>query len=315
VRFGVQHPSADPAWTAATVSGEAVRRFAVGAERAGFSAVGFTDHPAPSARWVDSGGEGSIDPFAALGFCAAVTADIRLLTFVLALPYRNPFLLAHQVASLDALSAGRLVLGVGTGYLRGEFRPLGADFDGRRERFDEAVEVLRASFSGGDVNRSDAGYEARDTRIQPQPVRPGGPPLWIHGNSRWGRERAARWAQGWLAVLTSGAQARTMRTAPLPDLRALAGAIADLRERTQASGRDGTAVEVVVAGRWPLLDVRTGWNADQLREQAEELADLGVDHAVLVVAGDDPGASEQTVLQLGEQLVRPSCGTGPAGVR
>jgi probable F420-dependent oxidoreductase len=305
MRFDIQHPIADPAWTPATVSPAAVRRFAVAAERAGFSALGFTDHPAPSARWVDSGGEGSIDPFAALSFCAAVTTDIRLLTFVLALPYRNPFLLAHQVASLDALSAGRVLLGVGTGYLRSEFRPLGADFDRRRERFDEAVDVLREVFAGGEVNRAGDGFEAWGTRPQPQPVQPGGPPFWVHGNSSWGRERAARWAQGWLAVLTSGVQARTMRTAPLSGLPALVDAIADLRERTEANGRNPGAVEVIVAGRWPLLDVRIGWDAAQLREQADELADLGVDRAVLLVTGDDPGASEETVHRLGEELVRP----------
>jgi alkanesulfonate monooxygenase SsuD/methylene tetrahydromethanopterin reductase-like flavin-dependent oxidoreductase (luciferase family) len=74
VKFGIQHAVGDPAWTPAILAPEAVTRFERAAEAVGFDALGFTDHPAPSAAWVDSGGEGVADPIAGLSFCAAVTS-------------------------------------------------------------------------------------------------------------------------------------------------------------------------------------------------------------------------------------------------
>ena len=101
-------------------TGTAVRRRVRAAgERHGYAGIAFTDHPAPTVRWTAAGGEGSADPLVSLAYCAAVTSSIELMTFVLALPYHNPLRLAHQAATLDALSGGRLTLGLGTGYLRG----------------------------------------------------------------------------------------------------------------------------------------------------------------------------------------------------
>jgi probable F420-dependent oxidoreductase len=301
VKFDVQHATADPAWTPAILSPAAVTRFARAAEAGGYASIGFTDHPAPSAAWVRGGGEGSVDPFSALGFCAAVTSTIRLLTWVLVLPYRNPFLTAHQTASLDALSGGRLTLGVGTGYLRGEFRALGAAFDRRLATFDEAVEIIRAAWAGGEITRQGT---PSTTWPQPLPVQSPGPPLWVHGNSRWGRERAARYGDGWIGVLTQASLARTMRTAPIPDLDALARAIDELRTLTAEAGRDADAVDVVVTGNWPLLDIRTGWDRARLSDDVAALAGLGVDRIVVIVCGDDPGAAEDTVRSVADQLIQ-----------
>ncbi|MBW0101246.1 TIGR03619 family F420-dependent LLM class oxidoreductase [Pseudonocardia sp. KRD291] len=302
MRIDVQHATADPAWSPALLTPAALTRFARAVEESGYGALAFTDHPAPSAAWVHADGEGTVDPFSALGFCAAVTSTVRLLTLVLVLGYRPPLATAHQAASLDALSGGRLLLGVGTGYLRSEFAALGVDFDRRRELFDEALVVLRPAFGGEDVPIPGGG--GRATRPQPRPARPGGPPLWVHGNSRWGRERAARHGAGWIGVLTSDVLARTMRTAPLHRAD-LARVIEDLRERTVAAGRPADAVEAVVTGVWPLLDVREGWDAARLRDDAAALGAEGADRILLVVRGDDPAAAEDTVRALGEDLVRP----------
>ena len=114
----------------------------------GFDAIAFTDHPAPSARWVDAGGEGVADLFTSLGFCAAVTSTVRLLTYVLLPTYRNPFVTAHQVATLDHLSGGRVTVGMGTGYLKSEFHALGVDPDNRRARFEEAIDGRQAGVGG-----------------------------------------------------------------------------------------------------------------------------------------------------------------------
>lgn len=303
MRFALQHGVGDPAWTPAVLAPAAVIGFARAAEEAGFGALGFTDHPAPSANWVRAGGEGSADPFTSLGFCAAVTSTIRLLTFVLVLPYRNPYAAAHAIATLDRLSAGRLTVGAGTGYLKSELRALGADPALRRQDFDQAWEVMTELWRGGEVTREDGRFPARGILLQPGVVQRPHPPLWVHGNSSFGRERAARHGQGWLAVLTDEHLATTMRTQPLRDLDDLARAIDDLRTRTQAAGRVPEDIEVVVAGIWPMLDVRNGWDADQRREQVAKLETMGVDWLAMLTCGDDPVAAEETVHRFGEDVV------------
>lgn len=305
MRFLVQHAVGDPAWRPEVLAPRAVAGFARAAEQAGFSALGFTDHPAPSAAWVQAGGEGSADLFSALGFCAAVTESIRLVTFVLVLPYRNPLLAAHGLATLDRLSDGRLVVGVGTGYLRSEVRALGGDPDGRLEAFDTAWETIEQAWRGEPVTASGPGWSARGVVVPPPRVQQPRPPLWVHGNSRFGTERAARRGQGWIAVLGDARLTATIRTPALPDLDALERHIDALRAATEAAGRRPEDVEVVVAGAWPVLDVRTGWSRDRLQEDVAQLAARGVDWAVVLPCGDDGGAARDTVLRFGEDVIAP----------
>jgi probable F420-dependent oxidoreductase len=305
VKIAVQHAIGDPGWRPSILAPAAVTEFARLAEEGGYSALGFSDHPAPTLRWTAVGGEGSADPFVSLGFCAAVTSTIRLLTFVLALPYRNPLLLAHQVTTLDVLSAGRLTLGLGTGYLKGELRALGADPAQRREQFDEALATLLAAWTEPAVTAEGRGWSARGVHIQPRVLQQPHPPLWLHGNGPFGRERAARSGQGCFVVVTDEVLAATMRTTPVTDLNSLAAAVTDLRIRTEKAGREATAVEVGVAGIWPMLDVRKGWNAARMLDEATQLAELGVETILVLVAGDDPIATNDTVTAFAEQVVRP----------
>src|SRR4051812_43932729 len=96
------------------IAGSTLTRVARAAETAGFSGIAFTDHPAPSHKWLNAGGHDALDPFAALSFVAGVTERIKLIPNIVVLPYRNPFLVAKAAATIDALSGGRLVLFVGT---------------------------------------------------------------------------------------------------------------------------------------------------------------------------------------------------------
>lgn len=188
-------PGPPGSWPPGILAPDAVRRFAHATEAVGWDALGFTDHPAPSVGWIGSGGEGVADPFSSLGFCAALTDQIRLLTWVLVPAYRNPLLGAHQIATLAALSGGRVTLGVGTGYLRSEMRALGLDPNDRRGGFDQAMSVMREAWAGGAVTAEGPGWSARNVRVLPPVVQQPHPPVWVHGNSPWGLERAARWAQ------------------------------------------------------------------------------------------------------------------------
>ncbi|MBV8462748.1 MAG: TIGR03619 family F420-dependent LLM class oxidoreductase, partial [Acidimicrobiales bacterium] len=138
----IVHPSAPD-----VMSADGVVRIARAAEAAGFAGMGFTDHPAPSEKWLKAGGHDALDPFVALGVVAGVTERLRLIPNIVVLPYRNPFVVAKATATLDLLSKGRFVLSVAMGYLGSEYRALGVDFEQRNDLFDDALDVLRGVWS------------------------------------------------------------------------------------------------------------------------------------------------------------------------
>jgi len=177
MQFSFTYPMAGGDHDPALTTRDGMRSVLEAAEAGGFGAVGFTDHPIPSRRWLEAGGHNALDPFAALAFCAAVTEQIRLMTNVVVVPYRNPFLLAKMVATVDVLSEGRTILGAGTGYLRAEYRALGVEFDERNELFDEALDTILAAWSGDEVTFEGRHFTASSNRAHPEPVQQPHPPL------------------------------------------------------------------------------------------------------------------------------------------
>ena len=136
MKFTLQYPIAHAGYSPAFLAADGIRKVVVAAEAAGFSSIAFTEHPAPSENWMASGGHEILDPLTALALCAVVSSTIRLQTYLLVLPYRNPFLAAKQAATLDVISGGRVIMSVGTGYLRSEFLALGVEFEERNALFD-----------------------------------------------------------------------------------------------------------------------------------------------------------------------------------
>jgi probable F420-dependent oxidoreductase len=220
-----------------------VSELATAAEAAGFMGFAFTEHPAPSAKWMSSGGHHTLDPFVALGHVAAVTTTMKLLTYLSVAPYRNPMLLAKAAATVDIVSGGRFILGLGTGYLKGEFRAMGVDFDERNALFDEALDVLPLHWSGEPFSYQGRHFEARGTIARPAPPR-GSIPIWIGGNSQLTRRRVAERANGWMPMTGPAELFRTTRTPALDEGTQLAPAIAELRA---AAGPRGDALDVLVA--------------------------------------------------------------------
>jgi probable F420-dependent oxidoreductase len=186
-----------------------------------------TDHPAPDTRWLAAGGHHALDPFVALSFAAAADHAIKLLTNIYVAAYRNPFLGAKSVQSLDVLSEGRVILGVAAGYLRPEFAALGVDFERRGELLDEALAVLDAALAGADVAWTGSSFTARGVRLRPLPPSGRRPPVWVGGNSTAAIRRAVRF-DGWAPFYTRGI-AKATRTAALDTLDDLEAAIRQLR--------------------------------------------------------------------------------------
>lgn len=210
-------------------------------EKAGLDGLAFTEHPAPSAKWLSAGGHQTLDPFVALGHASAVTERIRLFTYLSVAAYRNPFMLGKTAASVDLLSGGRLELGLGAGYQKAEFFALGLDFDERNASLDDALEVLPRFWSGEPVSHRTDRYEARDAICRPTPVQQ--PiPVWIGGNSRLSLERVARGGFGWMPMMTSTVVSATTRTAHIGTADDLAAKVRQVRDMA-----DGRSVEVLVS--------------------------------------------------------------------
>ncbi|WP_441724533.1 LLM class F420-dependent oxidoreductase [Glaciibacter sp. 2TAF33] len=255
-------------------------------DRLGYHALAFTEHPAPSKAWIDNApGHPTFDILASLAFCAAVTEQVRLMTFLVVLPYHRPFMVAKALSTIDLLSRGRVTAVVGAGYLRAEFDALGVPFDQRNELLDEALEVLPEIWRGEPVSRSGRNFEAAEIVSQPMPVQPGGPPLWIGGNGRQARERAAR-SGGWSPLLIGPEAATRINTAAIAGIEGLAADIKGVRDRAQVLRGDRAHVEVQVLtpqARVMFEDHRP----DEHREYLSALGDAGVDWFVVRVPGAD----------------------------
>lgn len=138
-----------------------------------------------------------LDPLVHLAFVAAITRRIQLGTGIVILPQRNPLVLAKQVASLDVLSGGRLVLGVGAGYLEPEMTAVGVPMAERGSRTDEYLEAMRALWTEAApcYRGRHVGFDAVDAH--PRPVRPDGPRIVVGGHSPAAHRRAVRHGHGW----------------------------------------------------------------------------------------------------------------------
>lgn len=208
------------------------------AEEAGFSGVGLDEHPAPPEYWrQDAGGHDAIDPFLGMAAVAAGTERIRLFTDLTIVPYRNPFLLAKAAATLDVLSEGRLVLGVGTGYLEAEFRALGVEFARRNELFDEAIEVCIQAWAGAPVTYRGINFTAEENTVQPRPVQQPHPELWVGGNSDRTLRRVVAFGQGWMAFPNPPQKAISRHTASIASIAELGIKVKRLHHFASEAGR------------------------------------------------------------------------------
>ena len=240
-------------------------------EEAGFNGFAFTEHPVPGARWLDAGGHQTLDPFVALAYAAAVTERLRLLTYLAVAPYRNPFLMAKSSATLDRLSGGRFILGLGTGYQRSEFHALGVDFEERNALFDEALDVLPLHWSGEPFSYKGRHFEARDVMARPRPTQ--NPiPIWIGGNARITRQRVAERAQGWMPLFGPPTLHTTVRTPALAGIEETADMIAEMRD---VAAKRGQQLDVIYPYLDPSIDTAAK-DADRHREAFAELERAGV---------------------------------------
>ena len=263
---------------------ETATRVARAAEDAGFDSLWVGEHvvlPDPRVPPSPLNPEDPIlDPVVALTFLAAHTRTVRLGTGIIILPQRNPLVLAKALASLDVLSGGRLIVGVGAGYLEPEFRALGIPFEHRGPRTVEYLDAMRAIWSA-----PAPAYEGRfaafaNVQARPRPVQQPHPPIVMGGNSPPAYRRAVLHANGWYGYAL--------------DLEATAAAIAGLRRAAERYGRPTTLgeMEISVTPRGP-VDAET----------ADRFAALGVHRLILLPRGARDGDEvEHFVSEAGRAL-------------
>jgi probable F420-dependent oxidoreductase len=296
------------------LSAAAIGQLAAAAEAAGFDAVSVTEHPFPPAAWVRHGGHHALDPLVALACAAAATRHARLHTNLFVLPYRNPFLAAKSVASLDVVSGGRVILGVGAGYLEGEFEALGVPFAGRNGRLDRSIAAMRAAWTGRLVDLEGDGWAARGNQALPVPLQEPHPPLWIGGNSLRAARRAVELGDGWAPFMASPGVAGATRTAAIAGIDELAQRIAQLGQVATEAGRTSPFDVVTVPTALALdpsgPDRIDAVDLDAVAGQVVQLAAAGVTWCVVTLPGADLDAQLASVSAFANAVIAP--GRAPA---
>jgi probable F420-dependent oxidoreductase len=219
------------------------------------------------------------DPLVWLSYVASATARIRLATGVLILPQRNPLVLAKEVATLDHLSGGRVVLGVGVGWLAEEFDALGVPFRRRGARADEYIEVMRRLWDGDHAAHDGEFVSFSDVSSNPKPAR-GRVPIVVGGHSEAAARRAGRIGDGFFPG-----------TGDLPVLFDI------VRQTAADAGRDPSAIELT-AGHAAMRDDPAA--------AVEELTSLGVSRAVVPAFFFSRGDLAANLAEFGEQVIQPS---------
>ncbi|MEK6406775.1 MAG: LLM class F420-dependent oxidoreductase [Acidobacteriota bacterium] len=245
------------------------------------------------------------DPIETLTFVAAHTKRVQLGTSVVVLPYHTPIQLARRIATLDVLSGGRALVGVGAGWSRDEFEAAGTPFERRGARCDEFLRAMIELWTTDPVKFEGQFYHIPESRVGPKPVQKPHPPIYIAGFGQYTFDRAVKFGSGW-------------NPAGIPSFEWLEGMINQFRQTAARAGRG--EMEVVLrafaivlpaggrapshaGGRAPMMGT-----LDELREDTRRLRDMGVTHLIQSppAIGFDPSASIDDMLAVMEQLIEVS---------
>jgi probable F420-dependent oxidoreductase len=262
------------------------------AEMLGFDSVFVADHvivPRQLKSKYPYSGDGSfpydpdqnwLDPMVALGFLAARTSTIRIGTSVAVVPMRHPIVTAKQVATADHLSDGRVIFGVGIGWMAEEFALLGESFRDRGKRMDEYLQLMKVLWTERNPSFAGEHFNIRDCAMTPKPVQKPHVPLWIGGDSPAALRRAARFGDAWHSAGSSLAE--------LPEK------LARLDAALTEAGRQRKQFTVSV---FPSDRI----NLDLVRR----FADLGVNHTMVPVFAFDQAKVRRRLEQIAAEVIAP----------
>jgi probable F420-dependent oxidoreductase len=259
------------------------------AESLGFDSVWTTDHLAVSEH--ESGPYSPLlEALTTLAFLAGSTGSVRLGISALVLPQRSPLEVAKEIATLDVLSGGRVMLAAGIGWSQSEYANLGYPFKNRGARMDEGLQVLRTAWRGSRViSYTGKHYHFDKTAFAPGPVQSGGPPLWVAGNSSRALRRAALLSDGWHPVNLPPSEIERMLRVVKPLLLGRPFTIAPRLTLAFETGLDPA----------PALNGSPAAIADQLKGYAQS----GVEYAVIHFAGETQAARERAMRRFAAEIL------------
>ncbi len=266
MEFGIEVPAYRRYPTPATLG-----RLAQMAEELGYESLWAPDHvviPPTAGNSYRLGGH-TYDPFSALGYAAAVTKRIKLATGVIVLAYRHPLAVAKHMATLDQMSGGRVIAGVGVGHLRDEFAALGVPFDERGDRTDEAIGLISEAWTSEGLHFEGQYYHVHDVVLEPRPVQRPRPPIVVGGNTRRAIRRAAELGDGWYPVQRTPEQARQ--------------GVALLKELCEAQGRPMVTVSALT--HWVRLGQRASGQDGQRQPFSGGIEEMRADVRAYEAAG------------------------------
>jgi probable F420-dependent oxidoreductase len=251
------------------------------------ASAGTEREPAYAARYGEQRGQLLLEPLITLAYLAGATERIALGVSVYLLALRHPLLAAKQVVSLDALSGGRAILGVGVGWLEAEYEAVGVPFRQRGARTDDALEILKALCADDRATFEGRHHGVRDVEFLPKPVQLPHPPLWIGGRSEAAMRRAARLGDAWHPSHLTGEELRRV--------------VPELHRACEAAGRAPGDVGVTTRRRLLRDGEASESEADRvlhggpgrIAATIAELEEIGVTHLVVEL----PGATEQELLE------------------
>lgn len=273
VEYGIQLPIQSQStlytepWEAAATPADLLA-VARAADRAGFAYIAGCDHVAIPRRLAPAMSTVWYDPVATLAYLAAATERVRLLSHVAVVGLRHPLLTAKQYATLDHLSGGRLILGVGAGHVREEFETLGFDFRQRGAVLDECLDALRACLGPEEFPEHHGKlYDFEGLGQRPRPAQPH-VPLWVGGSSPAAVRRAALKGDGWLP-----------QGDPRDRLPAQIARIRELRQDRQGPFTIGAIAEPLYVGRpaWEVGRRTLTGGPEQLAASLRAYGEMGVD--------------------------------------
>jgi probable F420-dependent oxidoreductase len=289
MRFGIAFANTGP-----FAGPDGATTLARAAEESGFDSLWTVEHVvvptdyqstypySPDGKMPGGGAFDIPDPLVWLTWVAAGTSTIKLGTGILILPQRNPVVLAKEVATLDVLSGGRMLLGVGIGWLEEEFDVLGVPFAGRGPRTEEYVGAMRALWSQEEPAFDGDTVSFTGAVMRPRPVA-GSVPVVVGGHTPAAARRAGRVGDGFF-----------------PGKGDLPALLEEMRKAAEEAGRDPDAIEVTSGGASVL------GGGDAALDEVGRLAELGVDRVVVPPLTYNPTAIAETLARFGDEVIAPS---------
>ena len=244
-----------------------------------------------------------------MAYLAGVTTKMRLLTSVMVVPYRQPVLTAKLLSTIDLLSGGRAIVGVGAGWMAEEFPPVGAPpFEARGRATDEYLQIYKELWTA-DAPRYEGEFTSFDNILfHPKPVQKPHPPIWVGGESKPAKRRTVRHGDAWFPI---GCNPRF----PMDTLGRFAAGLDDMRAMAEAEGRDPASIDVAFWAVWygaseePIITdtgerMLLSGSADDIAGDIQAMRALGVRHLVLQVLRETIEETLDTITRFAEE-VRP----------